>query len=748
MNNLSIDKLNIKDDFHMKKDNIEQLFTFLRDNKFDLFLDFLNTFNKNETNININTKDQYGNNLLFLAIMKNQRKIIKKLLELDARTDIFDQEGNSILFYPIKNGYNDLIDLLIDYNRKNIGVNIINIIDKKGYVPLLYAIKYKNLYAVQNLLLAGADSNYRNQSGINVLYYAVQRKDIIMLRMLLKSIRNIDTPGPNGSTPLLNAVLFNEIDIVTELLKANADPNIAEYRYNYIPIFYSVIQSNVNITKMLIGSKTDVNHQDYIGMTIIHHAILNKSYEILHNIFQSYDIVKSKNIMTEDINSKNTIISSNKINPNLVNIDGLTILHMLLYHYDSQFDYYIKKLIPYSNLNIQDNRGNTPMHILFSTNMFAHFNVDNIFDSKKINIAIRNNENKTIFDYIKLNEMESVIDILIDTYYRYLKKYHDEVIINWQKECGEKTLDNYCKNKIRTDILENKISIPHRKTKVPIHIVNNEIVTFSTFTGTVLDQIVGFKYLVKKHTIATILLYPNDYITNEIISDPAKHLTEFEIKWIFQRLVFPPDFENKFKILINSTNCRYVLVPLGIILESDFHSNCLLIDLTKKQIERFEPHGSSYPFQFNYNPDRLDDLLDKSFASIFKNIYGQSSDITYIPPKKYLPKIGFQTFEGVEMQTNTYLGDPNGFCTLWCIWYLDYRLDYPELSSAKVVKKLIKSIRSNNLSFRSVIRNYSKNITDLRDNYLNKIGFDINDYISNKLNTQNLQQLLNLIINE
>ena len=113
-----------------------------------------------------------------------------------------------------------------------------------------------------------------------------------------------------------------------------------------------------------------------------------------------------------------------------------------------------------------------------------------------------------------------------------------------------------------------------------------------------------------------------------------------------------------------------------------------------------------------------------------------------------MPKIGFQTFEGVEIQTNTFIGDPNGFCTLWCIWYLDYRLHYSELSPKKIVEKLIKTIRLESLSFRTVIRNYSKNITDLRDIYLEKIESNINEYISKKLTVEKLQQLLHFIIDD
>lgn len=737
-------KINLGDDFNMRKNNIEQLFSLLRENKFDLFLDLINTFNKDEIDITINAKDQYGNYLILLAIVKNQKKIVKKLLDLDVRVDIFDQDGNSILFDPIKHGYNDLIEMLIEHNSLNIGTNITNIIDKKGIVPLLYCIKYKNIFALQNLLIAGADPNYKNDQGLSVLHFAVQRKNIIMLRMLLKHIRNIDIINPNGSTPLLTAALYNENEIAAELISFGADPNISENRYNYTPIIYAIDQNNLVLSKLLIDTKTNINHQDYIGRTPIHHAILNKSYAIIDYIFTSYNIVKEKKFQSENITAG--IFDKMNIHPNLITIDGLTILHMFLYYYEESFYKYIVKVIPYANLNIQDNKGNTPMHLIFRSGLFNLLNTDNVFIDKKINVAIKNNEDKTLFDYVQLNEMEMFVAGLIDNYYSYLKKHSGSWLEAWQNECAKNSININCKELIRKDLLENKISVPLRKTKRLIHIINNEVVQFSTFTGTALDLIVGFKYLTKKYKNTTIVLYPNSTI-DEMIEDP-QHLTNFEIKWIYQRLVYPVDFETKLKNIIDNKKCQYILIPLGIILDTGFHSNCLIIDLNKKLIERFEPHGSGFPFQFNYNPDRLDDILDKTLTSTLKYIYGSDVEIQYFAPKKYLPKIGFQTFEGLEIQNNTFIGDPNGFCTLWCIWYLDYKLEYVDLTSDTLVKKLIENIRFNSLSFRNVIRNYSKKITDLRDKYLDLCGFTINDYISKKLTPESLIKLLNLIIND
>ena len=57
------------------------------------------------------------------------------------------------------------------------------------------------------------------------------------------------------------------------------------------------------------------------------------------------------------------------------------------------------------------------------------------------------------------------------------------------------------------------------------------------------------------------------------------------------------------------------------------------------------------------------------------------------------------------------IGDPGGFCALWSIWYTDMRLTYPDYDRKILADKLLKDIRSEGLSFKNLIRNYSLNIT-------------------------------------
>jgi hypothetical protein len=534
------------------------------------------------------------------------------------------------------------------------------------------------------------------------------------------------------------------LDIVNILLENGANQNIIESEHDFYPIFYSVVQNNFEITKLLVDYGANPNRQDYLGNTIIHYSILGNHSKIIDYIINKYQIQrkKTKNYV-EDINNKEDI-NAGYINPNIINIDGLTSCHIMLYNYKTDYDVYLFKLIPHVNLNYQDNLGNTILHILTENNLWEKY--INIINVKKMNIYIKNNKGKTIFDMVQLKDKDKFINLITYSFYNHLKKFHNQWLLEWQNKCSNEKLDKIdedkCINQIKDSIIYQKISMPTKKGKKIISIDQGNIIHFSTFTGSLLDTICGFKYLIKKYPDVSTLFHSQQKFTSElekynqslgIIENQNQHLIHFEIRWIYQRIFLPPGFEIILENIIKSGNCKYIIIPIGIILSSGNHSNALFYNIETHELERFEPHGSDYPSQFNYNPDLLDEILYKRLTHILSIIYDKPILIKYYQPKNYLPKIGFQTFENSEININKNIGDPNGFCTLWCIWYLDYRLKYINDKPDHIVKKLITEIRINNLSFRTIIRNYSKNITDLRDKYLSHLNKNINDYLNNKI---------------
>lgn len=749
----------MEDTFQDQKKHIEYLFSLIKRRQEDVFVEYVSRLSVGE--IDVNTRDANGNYLIFFAVITNSIQAVEKLIEYGSRLDLLDSEGFSILYNPIKFDYREILDVIIDNNVKTVGISVVNIKDTKGDVPLFYAVRYRNSYALEKLLASNADANYRNNNNVNVLHLAIiLRRDVNMIRLLVNRVKNLTVRTSHGLTALHYACNFQLLPVVELLIQAGVNQNVIELENDFYPIFYAVIQNNFPITKLLIDNKCNPNHQDYQGNTIIHYAIMGHHAQILDYILNAYRIRGSNpDVFVEDINTHEDV-PGDHIDPNIVNIDGLTITHLILYDYAEQPNYldYIQKLIIHSNLNYQDNQGNTILHIVVEKDLWTR--LDTLLDFKKLNIFVRNNEGKTIIDMVPFKDRETFIGTVVRSYYKYLKKYENSWTLEWQNQCSmlteaSKLKETDCFRFIRETIINQNTSIPIKRDRRQITVIIDDKVDISTFTGSLLDVVCGFKYLTQEYPYATSLLNtfpePNADLERYNLSlgfqeNPKQHIIHFEIRWIYQRIFFPTNFESTIRTIIEKKSHRYLVVPISIILSNGNHANGLLYDFETDTMERFEPHGSDYPNRFNYNPDLLDEILFKKVSVLINTIRGENTIIKYYQPKNYMPKIGFQTFENNEISINKNIGDPNGFCALWTIWYFDYRLKYYQKKPQNLVKNLIRGIKINNWSFRTIIRNYSKKITDLRDKYLLGIGRRINDYINNNLTDDEIQKLINLII--
>ena len=723
-----------KNDFDAKTDKLLRLFDTIRNGTEQEFIEQLSKLSKDE--IDISGKDMGGNSIIFDVITRGYRKALDLVLTYDPRLDIIDTEGYSLLYYPIKQNAIDIIETLLDANDISIGSSLVDIQDKNKNVPLFYAIKFNNTEVLKILLQRGANPNYRNEAHITTLHMAVIRGHQDMVKLLIQHRVAVNSRSEDGSTALHYSCNFRRYEISKILLENGADPSLIEFPYEFSPIFYAVEQNDIPLTELLITYKANPNHQDYIGNTVLIYAIKNKYHEMLDLLLSGYPIGRrSTTTFSEDINEQ---VISQCIDPTIVNIDGLTVGHMLVYFYEMTHDQFLRKILPYSNLNYQDNKGNTVLLLLTQREIWQQF--EEILRKKKLNIFIRNNKNQTAFDF---GRNQLFLDMIAASYQNYLRMFPDQWVEKWQNECSNKT---DCKGMILEQIVNHKTSVPVKRDKKTVVIDAGSIVQFSTFTGSVLDVVSGFRYLTNKYPESTSVF--TDYSSSEtvymkqlgIVENKHQVVMSIEIRWVYQKMFLPKNFEKSIAAIF-SQNYKYIIIPIGIVLSNGSHSNCLIYHIERDVLERFEPHGSGYPNKLNYNPDLLDSVLFKLWNNIVSNIRQKSIKIGYFTPSSYLPKIGFQIFEGSEINANKNIGDPNGFCSLWCIFYLDYRLRYIDTPPQKLVRRLIKYLNVNQLSFRTTIRNYSKKITDFRDDHLQKIGFNINDYLNNRLTSKDLQRL-------
>jgi ankyrin repeat protein len=711
--------------------------------------------------IDTNYRDKQKNYLLSYAVKFNKIDIVELLLEKNAKYDIIDVMGRSILFDAIQLNYIDIIKILLEFSDKEVGVSIADIIDNNGNIPLHYAIKYNNIDAVKLILKYNKKIYTADKNGFNSLHLSVKNGNLDIVKLIVENVDNINKKTINGETALHIAINYKYNDIVKYLLKNNANPNIIDDENEFTPLHYAVGWDNTEIIKELLNYNVDINSQDNYGNTPLMYAI------------------KEKYKSTFDI-----LIQQKNINLNLWNIDGKIVLHEILEKYEEDDIYYVDKLIGGSNISLQDKDGNTCLHYLVKNNLWKKY--IKILEKKKMNIFSKNADNIAVIDLIyKEDDLKDNINnqdynLFINTLtksYLYLLKKEKK---NWNKEldkiCSrnfteltekEKKYINSNSNNIESrciKLIKNKIehniskyfdnTLEFCQRSYPINIENCiEIkegipLDICTFTGSILDILMGLMFLMKKHKNACTTLSDknekNDslckfYNSMGIIMNGHCDFINFEIVWIEYKLYMLDNFSELFNKCIKS-KARFIIIPLGIEMKNGSHANYIIYDKNNKELERFEPHGGTTPIGFNYNSTYLDNLLENYFKSI-------DADIKYIRPNEYIPKIGFQIMDSQE-ENKKKIGDPGGFCALWSIWYVDNRLTYHNYDRDKLIKILFENIQNKGMSYRNMIRNYSRNIIKQRDFFLKQIDIDVNDWLNDNYTYTQLDKFISIIRQE
>lgn len=741
------------------QDPINILFEHIRNHEWTEFKDLL----EQDDSIDINVRDNQSNYLLTYAVRFNKPDIVTLLLQKGAKYDIVDKMERSILHDAIESNFSEVIQIILEYSEKNIGIMVTDIRDLNGNIPLHYAIKFKNVTVVELLMKYKSNPYTTDMDGYNALHLAVRSGSLPVTNHIVKVMTNVDTKTAKGETSLHIAINYQYNSIAETLLAEGADPNVLDSENEFSPLHYAVGWNNLEIIESLMARGADPNIQDIYGNIALMYCIKEDYMECFDKIIKFYSNPGSKY----------------RINFNLWNISGKIILHEVLENYTETKKHYVDILIKDSGLSIQDSDGNTCLHYLVVLDLWEEY-IDQI-KTKKVNIFAKNSAGKAVIDLIytddkfdkpKINQYNKFLDMITEGYIQTLKREKKTWTNELDKICSRdlseltdeekkyissvnnvQEIDNGCslliRNKLVGDIKkyrDGKLaycqrSYPSDKTQC-IDVKEGMLLDVCTFTGSLLDVLIGLMFLIKKHGNACTTLgknhTPNDelctfYKSMGLIMNGRCEFINFEIVWIDYKLYMIDNFSDLFDACIKS-KARFVIIPLGIEMRSGSHANYLIYDKHVKEIERFEPHGGTTPIGFNYNSQFLDEILSDYFKSIDK-------DIQYIRPNEYIPKIGFQLMDSQEERRKR-IGDPGGFCALWSIWYVDQRLTYYTYDRKTIVNELFENIKAQGISYRNMIRNYSKQIIKQRDDLLKTIDIDINDWLNDNYTYTQLDKFI------
>jgi hypothetical protein len=224
-------------------------------------------------------------------------------------------------------------------------------------------------------------------------------------------------------------------------------------------------------------------------------------------------------------------------------------------------------------------------------------------------------------------------------------------------------------------------------------------------------------YLLKNLTFENTFPFSDDLIVKQTV-----------FPWIISyysnnEYYIHPYLNNLINANRHEKNKRFGIVFLSLSYDQVLHANVLIYDFKNLTIERFEPYGNT-------------SLIDNDVDDVLEEELTWSTGFKYLRPKDFLPFAGFQTISDELNLINTKAGDFGGFCLAWCIWYIETRLNNPNIEPKTLVIKIINKLNKMEYKFSEHIRNYSNKINDKRVSYIKKIGIDekeiSNIYLTNK----------------
>lgn len=706
----------------------QQIFNLIKTQEFDEIYKII----KSKKISNFDFRDKNYNYFIQYIVNYNLINIFKLIVENgeQIRIDILDTDGRSILYNCVKYNYHELALLLLNYDKNNIGISILDIPDRLGLTALHYAVIFNNMEIFKLLLHNNANPYIVSKEGNNVFICTLmyKRNDMILYLLEMNKFK-INFHNNSGESLLQVSINYDNMIISNKLIDLNIiklDNTSSDY--GLCALSQTIILDNIDLYKKLLEKDVDVNIADFHGNMPLH-------YIFIYNRLTYLDMMLKKDPKF-----------------NTVNINGELPLHLLL---DSTPDLDIidtkilDKIIIETDLNIQNNQGISCFEKIITNNLLERFK--NILVIKPLNFFITN---------VKLND--SILEILVDSYYNMINSNKDELVLDWEKYCSVGNLDKLkkliksgkdkttsaeiCKDMIREIIVKEKRTLP-LVNKINLHFDNGIYTNYCYFTGSPIDVLFGLILLnndFSNKNLGVILDYPlttninlETYYKKIGLDYPYKlDFSNIEIIWSYMKIFFPSYFDDLIHKQLSNKDIHYIVIPIGIETATGSHANILFWDKKSNTIERFEPNGSNYPMGMNYNPELLDSILTNKFTQY-------DTKLVYIPPYKFLPTIGFQIYENLETSRCKKIGDPNGFCAVWCIWWVYQRMININsmIPHDMIAHNMIEKIKIEGGSFKTIIRNFSKKITDIRDSYLKKVDIDINDWIVGNYSEEMLTRL-------
>jgi ankyrin repeat protein len=358
----------------------------------------------------INELDSDNRTPLTYAIWNGHISVVRRLVEAGAWVDIPDVLGGTPTSYAFTSGYSEIGNLVLrrdffsnaeHYQGEKLLLSAskyghihvvkvllearttnLNLKDREGWTPLMWAINYRHNGIVKLLLEHKADVNTRDKTGMTPLHFATRYGQFEIAKLILQTgCADVNLPDLAGWTPLHQAARWKQDDIAQLILRtgvANVTARVHRQdpayswviRYNSCPILrlmFDLYDDNLGVHDctmtilaidtewpdkdwadklkvMLRSRKINLNLCDDKGETILHRAVTKRSYHMIKEILETENApVNSRDsrgltplalaCLTLDSDAVSPFLRTNSVDLNVADTNGYTPLHHAVQEY-------------------------------------------------------------------------------------------------------------------------------------------------------------------------------------------------------------------------------------------------------------------------------------------------------------------------------------------------------------------------------------------------------------------------------
>jgi ankyrin repeat protein len=275
--------------------------------------------------IGLGVMDETKLSAIHFSAMNNHLNVLEYLVKNGIPVDSKDKYERTPLLIAVSKGYKDIFHFLLQNGAS------IHTKDSYGYSAIHLALKSK-LFAIANdLIFFGADLNAKNFNGYTPLHLCLQIGDVEILNYLITKEIKTNLKNQNEETPLMIGVKNNQLECV------------------------SVLYSVPSVDKLC---------KNQLGQNILHVTCENGYFEMLTLIMRKMSEEDFRTLM------------------DMKDIKGRVPLH---YCCSKNHLKCLKKLKDFiSDVNIQDKRGNTPLHLSLQSSEVALYLIGELRADKNI----------------------------------------------------------------------------------------------------------------------------------------------------------------------------------------------------------------------------------------------------------------------------------------------------------------------------------------------------------------------------